>query len=358
MDSTATPIKTTSAIVLRRAGQPPHLESLTLSPLQLDEALIKVYATGICHTDLSCIDGTLPIPVPNVLGHEGIVDIALTKSSSLHKTQALMIIVGAGVVLAIGSAVTHVSPGDKVILSYNHCGFCDSCTSRHPAYCTSFMALNFSGVRVDESTAFRDEKIGNVHSHFFGQSCFGRHAIVSARSMTKVAADTDLKLYAPLGCGLQTGAGAVLNALRVTKESSLAVWGVGPVGLAAVMAGSLVGAKTIIAIDLQQDRLKLAHDMGATAAVDGKEADVVEQVIKLSGANGVNFAVDCTGVGLVVENMISSLGTRGRGCSIGTPKPGTKVAVDVFSHLNLAREYIGCVVGDADPPKVRRSRIT
>ena len=215
------------------------------------------------------------------------------------------------------------------------------------------MALNFSGVRLDETMAFRNERHGDVHGHFFGQSSFGHHAIVSARSMIRVDSQTDLKLYAPLGCGLQTGVGVVLNTLRVTKGSSLAVWGVGPVGLAALMAGSLAGANTVIAIDLQQDRLKLAREVGATATIDGREADVVEQVIKLSGSNGVNFAVDCTGVPSVVENMINSLGTRGRGCSIGTPKPGSRVAVDVFSHLNLAREYIGCVLGDTDPHKVR-----
>lgn len=215
-----------------------------------------------------------------------------------------------------------------------------------------FLPLNFGGVRADGGMSLKDDKGGDVHCNFFGQSSFGRHAIVSASSIVKVPAETNLKLYAPLGCGLQTGAGSVLNSLGVKSGSSLAVWGVGPVGLAAVMAGVLAGAKKIIAIDLQQDRLKLAQDMGATEIVDGKDADVVEQVRKLSGANGVDFAVDCTGVPKVVEDMINSLGTRGRGCTVGAPKPGSTVAVDIFSHLQFGREYIGCVEGDADPPKV------
>ena len=155
-------------------------------------------------------------------------------------------------------------------------------------------------------------------------SCFGRHAIVNASSMIKVAPDTDLKLFAPLGCGLQTGVGAILNALKVTKGSSLAIWGVGPVGLAAVMGGVLAGAKIIVSIDLQQDRLKLAKDIGATVAVDGSAADIVEQVMKLSGTNGMEFAADCSGVPSVIENMINCLGTKGRGCSIGSPSQGQR----------------------------------
>lgn len=251
----------------------------------------------------------------------------------------------------VGSAVKNAAPGDKVLLSYNFCGDCETCKSGHPAYCDTWTPLNFGGARADGTMSLADEKGADVHCNFFGQSSFGQHAVVASSSMVKVAPDTDLKLYAPLGCGLQTGAGAVLNSLGTTKGSSLAVWGVGPVGLAAVMAGKIVGAKTIIAIDLQQDRLALAQEMGATHIVDGKASDVVEQVQKLSGANGVNFAVDCTGVPKVVENMVNSLGTRGRGCTVGAPKPGSTAALDIFSHLVFGREYIGCVEGDANPPE-------
>jgi Zn-dependent alcohol dehydrogenase len=255
-------------------------------------------------------------------------------------------------VVKIGSAVKNAAPGDKVLLSYNFCGDCDTCKSGHPAYCDTWTPLNFGCSRADGTLSLADEKGADVHCNFFGQSSFGQHAVVAASSMVKVSPETDLKLYAPLGCGLQTGAGAVINSLGTTKGSSLAVWGVGPVGLAAVMAGKIVGAKTIIAIDLQQDRLDLAQELGATHVIDGKARDVVEQVQKLSGANGVNFAVDCTGVPKVVENMVNSLGTRGRGCTVGAPKPGSTAAMDIFSHLMFGREYIGCVEGDADPPKV------
>jgi len=170
--------------------------------------------------------------------------------------------------------------------------------------------------------------------------------------MVKVPADTDLRLYAPSGCGLQTGAGAVLNSLGVTKGSSLAVWGVGPVGLAAVMAGVIAGAKAIIAIDLQPDRLELAKSLGATHTLDGGDENVIQKVVELSKSNGVNFAVDCTGVPKVVENMINSLGTKGRGCTVGAPKPGAVASIDIFAHLIHGREYIGSTEGDCVPSKV------
>ncbi|KAJ9606268.1 hypothetical protein H2200_009229 [Cladophialophora chaetospira] len=327
--TTTTTPSSTSAIVVRQYGEPPKLETLSLGPLRADEALVEIHATGICHSDLHCLDGVMPKALPNVLGHEG-----------------------AGVVLDTGSNITHVSRGDKVLLSFDYCGSCDSCTSDHPAYCPSFGLLNIVGARADESTALTDSSGVQVGSHFFGQSSFARHTVASARSIIKVPDDTDLKLYAPLGCGIQTGAGTVLNSLKVTRGSSLAVWGVGSVGLAALMAGVWSGAKTIIAIDLQPSRLELAREMGATATLNGTDPDLVEQIMKLSGGNGVNFAVDCTGVPKVIENMINTLGTRGRGCSIGVPKPGATVTVDVMAHLSFAREYIATVEGDSDPSKM------
>ena len=259
---------------------------------------------------------------------------------------------GAGVVVKVGADVKNAVPGDKVLLSFNFCGDCDTCKSGHPAYCDTWAPLNFGCTRADGTLSLADEQGAEVHCNFFGQSSFGNHAVVAANSMVKVSPDTDLKLYAPLGCGLQTGAGAVLNALGTTKGSSLAVWGVGPVGLAAVMAGKIAGAKTIIAIDLQQDRLALAQELGATHIVDGRASDVVEIVQKLSGTTGVNFAVECTGVPKVVENMVSSLAKRGRGCSLGAPKPGSTVAIDITEQLQFGREYIGCCEGDTYPPEV------
>jgi Zn-dependent alcohol dehydrogenase len=196
-----------------------------------------------------------------------------------------------------------------------------------------------------------------MHSTFFGQSSFARHTLAHRSSVVKVPADTDLGLFAPLGCGMQTGAGAVLNTLDVKPGSSVAVFGVGSVGMAAVMAAAKIrGVKTLIAVDLQESRLALAKELGATHSVLGSAKDVVQQIRAICQANGVNYAVDCTGVPAVVRTMIDSLGTRGRAATVGAPGPGHCVNVDIMEHLTYGKEYVGCAEGDSLPSKVHKPR--
>jgi Zn-dependent alcohol dehydrogenase len=195
---------------------------------------------------------------------------------------------------------------------------------------------------------------------FFGQSSFARHTLVHKSCCVRVPASTtpdQLALYAPLGCGMQTGAGAVLNALRVTRGSSVAVFGVGSVGMAAVMAASrIAGAGVVIAVDLQAGRLELATRLGATHAVVGGKG-VVERVRAVCPPNGVDFAVDCTGVPGVIRDMIDCLGTRGRGATVGAPGFGKCVSVDVMEHLTYGKEYVGCCEGDSLPVEVSTPEI-
>lgn len=195
-----------------------------------------------------------------------------------------------------------------------------------------------------------------LHSSFFGQSSFSRHTLVHRSSVVKVPQDTNLELFASLGCGIQTGAGAVLNALNVRPESTLAVFGVGSVGMASIMAGKIRGAKTIIAIDLQRSRLDLAKSLGATHGILGSDVDVLRQIRSICPPNGVDFAVDCTGVPAVVRTMIDALGSRGRAATVGAPGPGNHVSVDIMEHLTFGKEYIGCSEGDSLPSKVNRLR--
>lgn len=155
-----------------------------------------------------------------------------------------------------------------------------------------------------------------------------------------------------MGCGMQTGAGAVINSLKVTPGSSIAVFGVGSVGMASAMAAAFQKCKTIIAVDLQPSRLELAKKLGATHGVIGSDKDVVEQIRAIcakEGGNGVNFAVDCTGVPAVVRTMIDSLGTLGRAATVGAPGPGKTVAVDIMEQLTYGKEYVGCCEGDSLP---------
>lgn len=263
---------------------------------------------------------------------------------------------GAGVVIETGEEVSSVTKGDKVLLSFSHCEACAECQSGHPAYCHTFNDRNFGGQRPDGSAAILSAKDGNpFYSSFFGQSSFSRQAIVHRSSVIKVSSNTNLELFASLGCGIQTGAGAVLNSLNLRPGSTLAVFGVGSVGMAAVMAGKMRGARTIIAIDLQRSRLDLARSLGATHGVLGSDVDVLSQIRSICPPHGVDFAVDCTGVPTVVRTMIDALGSRGRAATVGAPGPGNHVSIDIMEHLTFGKEYVGCTEGDSQPSKVSPS---
>lgn len=247
------------------------------------------------------------------------------------------------------------SIGDKVLLTFSSCSTCPECTASHPAYCHSFLQLNFSGRRADGSQPLSLPTGQKLWASLSGQSSFAKVAIVNGASLIKVPASTDLALFSPLGCGVQTGAGSVLNVLDVQKGQSLAVFGVGSVGLSAVMAGRLRGANPIIAIDLNPSRLELARELGATHTLLASDAsiDVVKEIIAIcQSGGGVARAVDCTASVTVVDQMIQSLGSRGKAASVGVPSPDTTVLVNIFMHLVLGRQYVGCCFGDSDPKKV------
>src|SRR5690606_15975616 len=233
-----------TAAVSRGTGEAPALELLELEEPRADEMRIRLVATGICHTDLHEHPGR-HAPQPIVLGHEG-----------------------AGVVEAVGAGVRGFTAGDHVILSGNSCGRCPSCLAGRPTYCDLAMPLCFGGRRLDGSTALEH---GAVHSHFFGQSSFASHAVVPERTAVKMARDLPLEKLGPLGCGVITGAGAVIEAFKLGFGDSLAVFGAGGVGLSAVMAARLVGASRIVAVDLVPERLELAREFGATDCFLGTE---------------------------------------------------------------------------------------
>ena len=254
--------------------------------------------------------------------------------------------------------MTSCAKGDKVLLSFSHCEECAECKAGHPAYCHTFNDRNFGGIRPGRGavgepgtsamlTSETDKS--PVYSSFFGQSSFARHTLVHRSSVVKVDPATDLALFAPMGCGMQTGAGAVLNSLNVREGSTVAVFGVGSVGMAAVMAAKLRKAKTIIAIDLQQSRIDLAKKLGATHGVIGSDKDVVEQIRAIVPPLGVDFAVDCTGVPQVVRTMIDALGSRGRASTVGAPGFGKCAEISIMDHLTYGKEYVGCCEGDSLP---------
>ncbi|MEG1092402.1 MAG: alcohol dehydrogenase catalytic domain-containing protein, partial [Acinetobacter sp.] len=212
-----------------------ELQPLKIRQPQGDEVLVKVVATGMCHTDLIVRDQYYPVPLPAVLGHEG-----------------------AGIIEAIGPNVTDLQVGDHVVLTYGYCGKCTQCNTGNPAYCAEFFGRNFSGADLEGHSAICTHDHAVVHDHFFAQSSFATHALSRENNTVKVTKDVPIELLGPLGCGIQTGAGACINALKVTPASSFVTWGAGAVGLSALLAAKVCGASTIIAVDIVESRLELA----------------------------------------------------------------------------------------------------
>lgn len=312
------------AAVTNSKEAPFGIETIELGELAPDEVLVEVAAAGICHTDLIVRDQWYPVPLPAVLGHEG-----------------------AGTITAVGAAVSKVVPGDRVGMSFGSCGVCPNCRSGKPTYCHQFMAHNFAASRLDGSTALSRQG-EPIHSHFFSQSSFATHAVATERNVVKLPDDLPFPLAAPLGCGIQTGAGAVLNSFAVPPGASIAVYGTGTVGLSAVMAAKVAGAGTIIAIDTRAERTQLAQQLGATHAIEATGTDVVQEVRKITGT-GTDFALDTTGVPEVLRNAVDASGPRGQTGIVGAPPMGTEVSLDVNGLLTSGLAVRGIVEGDSVP---------
>lgn len=315
---------TTTAAILREEGQPLSVESVEMSALSDHEVLIEIAGVGVCHTDISAAEGLVPLPLPAVLGHEG-----------------------AGVIVAVGSGVTEVQTGDHVVLSFAFCGECDTCTRQSPAYCDLFAPLNYFGERLDGSVTMHqgDE---DVHGNWFGQSSFARLAIADARNVVKVDKDLPLHLLGPLGCGLQTGAGSVMNVLRARPGDSLAVFGLGAVGMSAIMAAKALDCDPIIAIDLNPERLEIARGLGATHCLNPAESsDLVWDVMQLV-PNGVDHSLDAVGSGAVIRQALEILRSPGHCVTVGFHGLEYDITIDQ-GHLLLGRRLSGVIEGEADP---------
>jgi aryl-alcohol dehydrogenase len=312
------------AAIAEKTSQPLVIEDVELDEPRHDEVLVRLVATGICRTDAHVWHQQIPAPLPIVLGHEG-----------------------AGIVERVGSHVTTLQPGDRVVLSYHACGHCPRCRAGHPAYCDNAIVANFSGARLDGTRGLHriasNASDGAVGGHFFGQSSFATYALATKRNAVKIEADgVPLELLGPLGCGLQTGAGAVLNSLGVTTGSSLAVLGTGAVGLAAVMAGHAVGTATVIAVDVNPARLSLAAEIGATHTVDARDADVAAEILRITG--GVDRVLDTTGRADMLRYAVESLAPMGQAGLVAGGAPELTVPA---APLALGKSVRGIVQGDA-----------
>ncbi|KAL3459377.1 chaperonin 10-like protein [Aspergillus heterothallicus] len=326
-----------------------------------DEVLVEMVAAGVCHTDivLSAVpDGSFGISYPKVLGHEG-----------------------SGYVRKLGSNVTGLDIGDPVLLSFYSCGTCEQCEESHPAYCHEFARENYVGRKgavtsaapqhpppentpssqegqqghEHESQKQAQKKAGEeIYSRFFGQSSFARYSIVDKACVVNakdlVRNEEELRLFAPLGCGFQTGMGAIENIARPTEKDVVVVLGLGSVGLAALMTAKNNPHKAIIGIDRIPSRLALATSLGATHVIDtAPDGVILHKAIAALFPHGVSVVIDTTGSPPIIEDGLKALRQRGKLVLIGVPPMQYELGVSAIQHMNAGRAIIGCIEGDCVP---------
>lgn len=301
-----------------------EFHALRLDQPRADEVLVRIMAVGLCHTDISCRDSNMPACAA-VLGHEG-----------------------AGIVERIGAQVTGLTVGDRVVLSFRSCGRCATCLAGQPAYCRSWVMLNFAGSRPDGSATLRDEG-RPVAGSFFGQSSFATHALAYERNIVPIPDDLPFEHAAPLGCGVQTGAGAVMRSLACRPGSSLLVTGGGPVGLSAVMGARLQGCATTILVEPYATRRALAIEFGATHVIDPAAAPDLATAILALLPDGVDYALDTTGLPAVQTAAMAALAECGTLGIVGLSPPGTPLPGDMFIVMLKGQSIRGILEGDSDP---------
>ncbi|MEE4453008.1 NAD(P)-dependent alcohol dehydrogenase [Novosphingobium resinovorum] len=315
----------TTAAIAREAHGDFTVEPVDIAEPRTGEVRVRIAGVGLCHTDLIARDQFIPIPLPAVLGHEG-----------------------AGIVEAVGEGVTKVAVGDRVVLGFSSCGHCPRCEEHLPSYCREFPVLNYAGARGDGSTAISIDG-APVSTNFFGQSSFAAHAVTHERNLVKIEAeDVPLELLGPLGCGFQTGAGGVMRSLACPAGSSIAIFGGGPVGLAAVMGAVVQECATIILVEPFAARRAMALDLGATHVIDPAEGDV-GAAIRAILPDGVEFAFETSGREAVVETALASLSSHGLLGLVGVPpRPESSLSINLASLITYGHRIHGIVEGDSD----------
>jgi aryl-alcohol dehydrogenase len=310
------------AAVSRNNLSAPQIEDVELDEPRADEVRVRMVASGICHTDLACHYGQgVPVPLPIVLGHEG-----------------------AGVVESVGAGVRGLQPGDHVVLSGASCGLCPSCRAARPTYCRDAMKLSFGGMRADGSSPLSQDGI-RIAAPFFAQSAFATYVNTPQSTAVKVPADVPLQLLGPLGCGLITGAGAMLEALKVAPGQSVVIFGVGSVGLAAVMAAGIAGASSIVAVDVSAERLRLAQELGATDVVQSNEGTAA--ALRDLQPYGFTYSFNTTHAPAVYTLATACLANEGTAGIV--TRPQGEWTLNVAHLLAGGRKMQGILGGSANP---------
>ncbi|CAM4367847.1 aryl-alcohol dehydrogenase [Pedobacter westerhofensis] len=296
-----------TAAVVKSKGSKFELEKVNLEEPGTEEVLVRIVATGICHTDMVARDFVMGAPdFPVILGHEG-----------------------SGVIEKVGQDVHHLKVGDHVVLTYGFCGECEICRSGNPAYCYTFFERNFSGATAEGLHHHHDHDGKAINDNFFSQSSFATYSIAHKNNVISVPKDAALEILGPLGCGIQTGAGAVINTLKIKVGSSIVISGTGAVGLSAVMAANASSATTIIAVDINDERLEFSKELGATHTINSLRENVPQRIREIL-PNGVQYGVDTTGRNEVINNTLQSLAPVGELAVIGVATKPLELQTNAF----------------------------
>lgn len=315
----------TIAAVSHGPEQPFSIERIELPEVGSSEVLVRLVATGLCHTDIASRDGLLGQPFPSIFGHEG-----------------------AGIVEAVGAGVSKVQPGDHVVLAPLSDGSCAQCQRGAPMYCESFDALNLLTRPTGPVATLADGSSARIK--YFGQSSFALHALAEERNTIKVSKDVPLELLGPLGCGIQTGAGTVMNGLKPPAGASIAIIGTGAVGLAALLGAVVCGCAIIIAVDRVESRLELAQTLGATHVVDTSDGRDLATALRELVPDGVDYVVDAAGVPVLVTQAIGGLGKLGTlGLVAVPPTPDRMLELPWLAMLLAGQKVQGFIEGDSVP---------
>lgn len=323
-----TGVMAATAAVIREPGGDFLIEEIDVEAPRAGEVRVRIAGVGLCHTDLIFRDQFAPFALPGVLGHEG-----------------------AGVIEAVGEGVEGLSIGDEVVIGFSSCGSCPRCDEALPSYCQSFVPLNYAGVRLEDGSTAYSKDDENITSHFFGQSSFSALTVTRASNVVKVdSTKVALELLGPLGCGFQTGAGGVINSLACPAGSSIAVFGGGPVGLAAVMGAVIQGCSTIILVEPIAARREIARKLGATHVIDPAAVGDLAEALRAIVPLGLDFAFDSSGVVPVIEAALASLGSHGALGLVGVPaQKDAAISVNIAALMTPGHRIIGIIEGDSDP---------
>ena len=311
--------------VLFQPGSPLEICDVDVAAPRAGEALVKMAAAGVCHTDLHVMQGKFAAPLPAVLGHEG-----------------------AGVVAEVGPGVTSLKPGDPVIPLWRlSCGRCEFCNMGRPALCPEGSRVRNTGRLVDGTSRLSHR--GSELMHYAGVSTFCEYSVVPEAALLKIDADVPLDRAALLGCAVVTGAGAVTHAAKVRPGQSVAVFGAGGVGLNVIQAAALAGARVVVAVDVHAGKFELAKRLGATHVVDASGEEPAAAVRAVTGGRGVDFSFDAVGAPAVVRQAYDCLARTGRLVVLGIASAGAEVSLPLGPLVFEERQVVGSFYGSGRP---------